>query len=71
MKEFVMWGSVACLGIGIPMFFVGRFIEKGQRLMKVMKGTESRSKLGDRLFWCGTGLFVIGLLLMLFVYPKL
>jgi hypothetical protein len=71
MKDFVTVVILICIFVGTPMFFLGRFIEKTFYLMGLIKGEQSQSKLGNRLFWCGGALFSIGLLLLLFVFPKL
>ncbi len=71
MKDFVLWIMVICLLIGIPMFFLGQFIEKTVHLLWLFGSNKAESKLGDRLFWCGLGMFAIGLVLALWVYPNL
>jgi hypothetical protein len=71
MKDFVMWAMLACLLVGIPMFYIGRLIEKGHHLMETLKGVESQSKLGERLCWAGMGISALGFILLLFVWPKL
>lgn len=74
MKDFVTLASLGCVLIGTPLFFIGRMIEKGDRLMTILgrgEADSSRAKLGDRLFWMGAGLFTAGLVLMLFVLPNL
>jgi hypothetical protein len=71
MKDFVTWTTLACLFVGIPMFFAGRLIEKTLHLMGLIKGEPSQSRLAEWLTWCGAGLFAVGLLLLLFVFPKL
>ncbi len=70
MKDVVLWVMMVCFLVGTPIFFLGQFIEKTIHLIWLFKGEDSQSKLGVRLFWCGAGLFSLGILLALFVYPK-
>jgi hypothetical protein len=71
MKELVMWVMLGCLLIGLVLFFLGRFIEKGVQLKGIFAGEERESKLGDRLIWLGIVLFGLGLVLMVWVFPNL
>lgn len=71
MKDFVTVVILICIFIGIPMFFLGRFIEKTLYLMGFFTGKQSESKLGERLFWCGAAIFSLGMLLLIFVFPEL
>ena len=72
MKDFVTLAILFCILVGIPMFFIGMFIEKTRRLMNFFKEEDMpESKWGDRLFWCGAAIFAVGLLLIFFVMPKL
>ena len=68
MKEFVEWVMLVCFLVGTPMFLIGAFIEKIQR---VFEEGDSQSKLVNRLTWSGAALFALGLFLLLVVYPKL
>ena len=47
MKEFVMWLMLICLLVGIPMFLIGRFIEKTVELLEAVEKGKTHPSWGS------------------------